>query len=238
MYEDNYQGYQGEYGMYRTTLAEYTAGTFKWMALGLLTTFLTAYLSYTSGIIYEVLYRFYPAMFIVAIAEIILVWVLSARIERLRVETATGLFFGYAVLNGFTFGLYLTVYATSTLFYVFLVTAGFFALMAFYGKTTDTDLTALRPYLFGGLICLVVFWIMSMFLDFTRFERIASIIGVAIFLAYTAFDTQKIRHYYEYYSSDAELLQKTSIISALALYLDFVNLFLYLLRIFGRGNRR
>ncbi len=79
---------------------------------------------------------------------------------------------------------------------------------------------------------------MSMFLDFSSFEQIASLAGVAIFLAYTAYDMQKVRKYHQYYSGDGVMLQKTSIIAALALYLDFVNLFLYLLRALGRGSRK
>ena len=238
MYEDNYGTYDQNYAMYQMSLAEYTANTFRWMALGLLATFTTAYLSYRTGLIYEVLMRFYPAIFVLAIVEIIMVMVLSARLDRLSVGSATGLFFAYAILNGFTFGIYLAIYTSSTLYYVFLVTAVFFALMAFYGKTTQTDLTVLRPYLVGGVVCLLVFWVMSMFLDFSSFEQIASLIGVAIFLAYTAYDMQKVRKYHEYYSYDTAMLQKTSIIATLALYLDFVNLFLYLLRALGRGSRR
>ena len=238
MYDDNYGKYPQDYAGYQMSLAEYTANTFRWMALGLLATFTTAYLSYRTGLIYEVVMRFYPIIFILAIAEIAMVLVLSARLDRLSVGAATALFFAYAVLNGFTFGMYLAIYTSSTLYYVFLVTALFFGLMAFYGKTTSTDLTALRPYLIGGLVCLLVFWIASMFLDFSSFEQIASLIGVAIFLAYTAYDMQKVRHYHEFYSGDTVMLQKTSIIAALALYLDFVNLFLYLLRALGRGSRR
>ena len=103
MYDDNYSAYPDDYAMYQMSLAEYTANTFRWMALGLLATFTTAYLSYRTGLIYEVVMRFYPAIFILAIAEIIMVLVLSARLDRISVNTATGLFFAYAILNGFTF---------------------------------------------------------------------------------------------------------------------------------------
>lgn len=238
MYENEYGTMQEDYGYASMSLSEYTADTFRWMAAGLMVTFLTAYVLYRFGIIYTIVMRYYPVMFIVAIAEIILVAVLSARIDRMSVEKATGLFFGYAILNGLTFGVYLTVYATSEIFKVFLVTSVFFGIMAVYGKRTETDLTKAGPMLLAGSVGLLVFWILSMFLNFSSFERTACLIGVVIFMTYTAFDVQKIRHYYDMYACTGELLGKTSIISALGLYLDFINLFLYILRIMGNSKRK
>lgn len=238
MYENEYGNVQEEYGYSSMSLSEYTADTFRWMAAGLLVTFLTAYSLYRLGAIYTIIMRYYPVMFIVAIAEIVMVAVLSARLDRMSIEKATWLFFGYAMLNGLTFGVYLTVYATSEIFKVFLVTSVFFAVMAIYGRRTENDLTKARPILIGGVIFLALFWLLSMFFNFSSFERTVCLIGVVIFMTYTAYDVQKIRRYYYSYANTGDMLRKTTIISALGLYLDFINLFIYILRIMGNSKRR
>lgn len=217
-------------------LSVYTAKTFGWMALGLLVTFAVSLLGIFTGTIVYVYYL--PAgPFLLAALELVVVFVLSARVHSLSVGAARGLFFAYAVLNGLTFSSILLMYSWSTLLLVFGITAVYFAALAAYGYFTKRDLGNLRTLLFGGLIFLVVFWLLSMFLPLSGFERVVCLIGVVIFMAYTAYDTQKIRLFYEQLQGDGDMLRKASIISALELYLDFVNLFLYILRLVARHSR-
>lgn len=225
------------YGMSQAQepLGVYTAKTFGWMALGLLVTFATALLGIFSG---TILYFFYlpAAPFLLLGAELIVVFVLSSRVHRLRVGTARLLFFAYAILNGLTFSVVLLAYDLGTLLLVFGITAVYFAALSAYGYFTKRNLMGLRSILFGGLLFLLIFWVLSLFLPLSSFERIACLIGVVIFMAYTAYDTQKIKMFYYQLQDQPEMLQKASIISALELYLDFVNLFLYLLRLLGRSR--
>lgn len=211
----------------------YTAKTFLWMFLGLLLTFGISFAFYATKAVFALFYIPYIP-FILLIAELGVVFYLSARIEKMAVGTARAMFFVYAALNGVVFSTYFILYEITSMIFVFAITAIYFGCMAAYGYFTKSDLSRIRPVLIGGLIFLIVFWVLSLFLDFTAFERIVCFIGVAIFIAFTAYDTQKIKAYYAAYSHDSEMAAKASIFSALQLYLDFVNLFVYILRILGR----
>ena len=227
---DNGYEYLGE------SAGSYTAKTFLWMFLGLLTTFAVAFLGYFTG---AILYVFaIPYVHIVLlVAELAVVLVLSARIQTLHVGTARALFFAYAVLNGVVFSAYFLIFEMTSLILVFALTAVYFGGMALYGHVTKADLSRLRPILVGGLIFLILFAVLSLFLPFGSLDRVVCLVGIAIFLGFTAYDTQKIRAYYEYYQGDQEMLARASIFSALQLYLDFINLFLYLLRFLGKAKK-
>ncbi len=215
------------------TLNQYVTRTFAWMFLGLLVTFGIAYGGYVSGLIFLVdAIPYWPIVLLVA--ELAVVLVLSARIHKLAAGTARALFLVYAVLNGIVFSAYFLLYEVPSLILVFGMTSLYFGLFALYGHFTKRDLGGLRPILVGGLICLIIVGVISLFLPLGNFERIVSLIGIAIFLGFTAYDTQKIKAYYTGFANDAAMLQKASIFSALQLYLDFINLFLYLLRFLGR----
>ena len=214
-------------------LSSYTAKTFAWMFAGLLLTFLTAIGGYITGAVIYVFYVPY-APFILLLAELGVVVFLSARIQKLSVGAARALFFTYAILNGVTFSVYFLIYDMLSLVMVFGLTSVYFGLMAMVGYFVKVDLSKMRNVLLGGAIFLAVFWVLSMFLNLSGFETAACMIGIVIFLGYTAYDTQKIKAYYEYYGNDAAMASKASIFSALALYLDFINLFIYLLRILGK----
>lgn len=215
------------------TVGSYTAKTFLWMFLGLLVTAVVAFFGYVSGTVYFVL-RSYMALIVLTVAEVAVVLVLAARIEKLSVGAARALFFLYAVLNGVVFSAYFILFDMVSLVLVFAATAVYFGALAAYGYFTKADLSRLRPILVGGLIFLLVFGILSLFLPLGALDRIYCLVGIAIFLGFTAYDTQKIRYYYSVYAGSPELAQKASIFSALQLYLDFVNLFLYLLRFLGK----
>ena len=220
-------------GVERESLGRYTAKTFGWMFAGLLLTFIIAVGIVVTGTIYSILvipYWYY----ILFAAEIGVVLLLSARIEKMSVGMARALFFIYAAINGIVFSVYFYVFDLEILFLVFGVTSMFFGIMAVIGWFGNINFAKLRPFMLGGLIFLAFFWLLSMFINLTAFETGVSMIGIFLFLIYTAYDTKKIQAYYEYYGQSPEMAAKASIFSALALYLDFINLFIYLLRILGR----
>lgn len=214
-------------------VGKYTAKTFGWMFLGLLVTFLVSMMGYLTGAIIYVFMIPY-AVFVLAIAEVAVVLILSARINKMSVGAARGLFLLYAVLNGIVFSAYFLIYNVLDMVIVFAATSLFFGVMALVGYMTKADLSKLRNFLFGGVIFLAAFWLFGMFINLEQFEMIACTAGIFIFLVFTAYDTQKIKAYHAAYSTNPEMAKKASIFSALALYLDFINLFLYLLRVLGR----
>lgn len=230
------QGYDYEsFGVSRESLASYTAKTFGWMFLGLFVTFAASMAMYLSGAYYYVLFSFNGIMPIVlCVAELAVVLYLSARIHKLNIAAARGLFFLYALLNAITFSSIFVLYDVSSLVFVFGMTSVYFGVMALYGYMTKADLSRIRPVLLFGLVALIVLALLSLFIP--GMDTGICLIGVVIFIAFTAYDTQKIRQNYAYFQGNPELLQKASIISALQLYLDFINLFLYLLRLFNRNK--
>ncbi len=216
------------------SLSSYTAKTFLWMCAGLLLTFFVAYGIARSGVVYNLLTVGMPVILVVTVVELILVISLSARIRKMSAATATVMFLIYAALTGVTFSFYFIMFDLQVLTFVFGATALFFGGMAAASILFKMQLDSIRPYLFGGLIFLIVFGLISMFVHLGAFETMICYIGIAIFLAYTAYDTAKIKQNYAFYAGQPEMLKKASIFSALQLYLDFINLFLYILRILGR----
>lgn len=224
----------GEQSAGADSVGAYTAKAFLWMFLGLLVTFAVSMMLYSTDLVYELIYNDF--LFIgLAIAELVVVLVLVGRIERISVPVARVLFFAYAALNGVVFTSYFVFFDAVSLILVFGVTALYFGGLAAFGYFTKTDLSRLRPILVGGLICLILFGLLSFFIPgLGMLDRIICLAGIAIFLGFTAYDTQKIKAFHAAYAGDSAMLAKASIYSALQLYLDFVNLFLYLLRFLGR----
>ena len=233
-----YQNLNQSYGAYDTAqeyepLNRYTAKTFGWMFAGLLVTFLVAMTAYMTGLVWYVFAIPY-AVLVLGIAEVAVVLYMSARINKVSVGTARALFLTYSVLNGVVFSAYFLIYELPSMVFIFGATALFFGIMAAVGYTTRADLSNLRNFLLGGLVFLLVFWVAAMFINLERFEIVACTVGIFIFLVFTAYDTQKIRAYHQVYAQDPQMARKASIFSALQLYLDFINLFIYLLRVLGR----
>lgn len=228
------RGYASSQG---DTLGQYTAKTFLWMVLGLLVTFGVAVGGWVTGMAGHIIIM-YPIVPLAAlIATLVISVVMVRRLEKMAVGTAIALFVTFSALFGFTMSIYFYRYSLEILAFSFLLTAVYFGALAAYGYLTKRDLSGIRPILFSGLIFLIVFGLLSMFIPaLDMFDRVVCLIGIAIFLGYTAYDTQKIKAYYQYYSGYPDLLAKASIFSALQLYLDFVNLFLYLLRYMGKKN--
>ena len=170
------------------------------------------------------------------IAEFGLVVAISGAINRLSITTATLLFILYSVINGATLSVIFLAYTLTSIANVFFITAGTFGVMAFLGYTTKKDLTSLGRMMFIGLIGIIIATIVNLFLGSSMLNMIVSYVGVVIFVGLTAYDSQKIKHMlYEADSMD-EGAQKLALLGSLTLYLDFINLFLMLLRIFG-GNK-
>lgn len=221
------------------TLSEFMSKSFGWMFAGLLVTFGVGIGAVASGLIFPIINS---GLFIfTSIAELVMVFVLSARVQKLQPSTATALFFGYAVFNGINLSSIFLVYDYGTLILAFLVGAVYFGVMAVYGNVTDRDLTGWGPKLMGGLVALIVCALMgsllSMFgLNFGIADLLLCAVGLLIFMGLTAYDTQMLKYYYSYFGGDAAMLHKASIIGALNLYLDFINIFLYIVRMLGRRN--
>ncbi|MBP3512213.1 MAG: Bax inhibitor-1/YccA family protein [Prevotella sp.] len=204
-----------------------------WMALALVITGLTAYGVATSPGLLMTLATNRILFFGLIIAEFALVIGISGAINRLSLATATLMFVLYSVVNGATLSLIFVIYTMSSISSVFFITAGTFAVMALIGYTTKTDLSSMGKLLFMALIGIIIASVVNIFLKSTGLELIVSYVGVLVFVGLTAYDTQKIKRMLLEVGDTGETAQKIALLGALSLYLDFVNLFLYLLRIFG-----
>ena len=208
-----------------------------WMTLALAITGFTAYGVATSPGIMSAIVANRMIMWVLLIAEFALVWYVSARIDRLSLATATVLFVVYSVLNGATLSVIFLAYTLQSIASVFFITAGTFAAMSLVGYFTKADLSSLGKILFMALIGLIIATLVNVFLIKSGgFSLIISYVGVLIFVGLTAYDTQKIKQMLVQADDVNEDAQKIALLGSLSLYLDFINLFLYLLRIFG-GNR-
>ncbi len=235
MNDEMRMGTSYEAGVMGDSLGRYTAKTFGWMFLGLLTTFIVAMAGYLSGAILYVAYV--PSWpFVLLIAEVAVVMVLTARISKLSVGMARALFFLYAGLNGIVFSAYFLLFNMVDMVFIFGLTALFFGIMAAIGYFGNINFNALRPFMLGGLLFLCGFWLLSLFINLSAFETMVCAVGIFIFLLYTAYDAKKIQAYYSYYGQMPEMAAKASIFAALQLYLDFINLFVYLIRILARRD--
>ena len=206
-----------------------------WMTLALVLTGITAYGVASSPGLMMTIYQTPAIMWGLIIAELAIVIAISAAINRLSLTTATLLFVLYSVLNGATFSLIFAVYTMSSIANVFFITAGTFGVMAAYGYFTKRDLSSWGKLLLMALIGLIIATLVNVFLvKSSGFDLILSYAGVLIFVGLTAYDTQKIKQMLAMQTDMGEGAQKVALLGALSLYLDFINLFLYLLRIFGR----
>ncbi|MFC1832082.1 Bax inhibitor-1/YccA family protein [Thermodesulfobacteriota bacterium] len=214
----------------------FLAKVFNWMAVGLGITGIVAYATATTGLAARIINS--PLFLIIALGTLGLVFFLSARIDKIQASTASALFVAYSVLNGLFFSTIFLRYTGASIASTFVITAGMFGAMAVYGLVTKRDLSGWGSFLFMGLIGLIIASIVNIFLKSSGVYWVTSMIGVLIFTGLTAYDVQKIKRMGEegIMSQGQEAITKGSIMGALALYLDFINLFLMLLRFFG-GSR-
>ncbi|MCR4584048.1 MAG: Bax inhibitor-1/YccA family protein [Prevotella sp.] len=205
-----------------------------WMALALVITGFTAYGVASSPAVITAIYGNQAIFWGLAIAELVLVFAISGAINRLSLTTATLLFVLYSVINGVVLSSIFLVYTATSIASVFFITAGTFAVMAFIGYTTKTDLTSMGKILLMVLIGLIIATLVNVFFVKSEgFDLILSYVGVLIFVGLTAYDSQKIKQMLQDAPDAGEVPQKLALLGALSLYLDFINLFIYLLRIFG-----
>ena len=209
---------------------------FVWMTLALAITGLTAYGVATSPTILSLIFSSKVTFFGLIIAEFALVFAISGAINRLSLSTATMLFILYSVINGATLSSIFFAFSVATISKVFFITAGTFGAMALVGYTTKTDLTSMGKLLFMALLGIIIASVVNMFVASSGLDLILSYVGVLVFVGLTAYDTQKIKQMGRAATDASESTQKLALIGALSLYLDFINLFLYLLRIFGNNR--
>ncbi len=205
-----------------------------WMTLALAITGFTAYAVANSPGILQTIYTNQILFWGLIIAEFALVFGVSAAINKLSLTTATLMFILYSVINGALLSYIFLAYTASSVATVFFITAGTFAAMAIVGYTTKTDLSSMGKILFMALIGLIIATIVNLFIKSSGFTLILSYVGVLIFVGLTAWDSQKIKQMLLQAPDAGEGAQKLALLGALTLYLDFINLFIYLLRIFGR----
>lgn len=209
---------------------------FVWMTLALAITGLTAYGVATSPALLSLIFSSKVTFFGLIIAEFALVFAISGAINRLSLSTATLLFILYSVINGATLSSIFFAFSVATIGKVFFITAGTFGAMALVGYTTKTDLTSMGKLLFMALLGIIIASVVNMFVGSSGLDLILSYVGVLVFVGLTAYDTQKIKQMCQAAPDAGESAQKLALIGALSLYLDFINLFLYLLRIFGNNR--
>ena len=217
----------------------YLEKVYLWMALGLGVTALTAFLTAASPSIVKFIYSNPFVTILCFVLELAFVFILSGRLEKLSVGACFGLFFGYSFVTGVTFSSILLVYAgTNVITLSFVTASAVFGVAAIYGSVTKKSIKGWGGWIMMGLISLIVVSLVNIFIGSSRLEMLISGVGVILFAFLTAWDSQKLmdmnRNCGPYMTQDE--LSKLSIMGALDLYLDFINIFLYLVRLFGSAK--
>ena len=221
-------------------LRQYMLGIYNYMASGLALTGIIAYFSANTPAIIDLLYTAGPGGalqptvlgWIAMLSPLAFILALTFGIQRMKASTVQAVFWGFSAVMGLSLAHIFLAYTGTSIARVFFITAGTFAGMSLYGYTTKRDLTAMGSFLFMGLIGIIIASVVNMFLQSSAMHFIISVLGVLIFVGLTAYDTQKIKSMY-LESDGSEVAAKKAIMGAVTLYLDFFNLFLMLLRLFG-----
>ena len=238
------ENYHENYNSTQVLSNTFVANVFMWMFAALGITALTAYLFGTTP---DLIMSMFSVRadgsaslnllgWIVMLAPLIIVFVMSLGIEKMKASTMIILYLVYSVLMGMSLGFIFLAYTGASIAKTFVITAGMFGLMAFMGYTTKTDLTKMGSILLMGLFGIILATVVNMFMHSESLDYIISIVGVIIFTGLTAYDVQKIKQIGMMGMDNNETMTKISIQAALSLYLDFINLFLYLLRFFGKSK--
>ena len=211
---------------------EFIYSVYNWMAVGLALTGFVAYFVANSetmmGLIFGNKLVFYGLIF----AELGLVFTLAARINKLQRSTAVAMYILYAVLNGATLSTIFMLYSRTTITSTFFICSGTFVVCSTYGMLTKRDLTSMGSFLFMGLVGIIIASVVNMFVQSSQMSMMISYLGVLVFVGLTVYDTQKLKHLAHSEGANG----KGAIMGALTLYLDFINLFLMMLRIVGGGR--
>ncbi|MDU6409824.1 MAG: Bax inhibitor-1/YccA family protein [Yersiniaceae bacterium] len=220
-----------------TGIQTYMAQVYGWMTCGLLLTAFVSWYAANTPAVMQAIFSSQITFFGLIIAQLAVVFVLSGLVNRLSGAVATALFMLYSVLTGLTMSSIFVLYTYSSIASTFVVTGGMFGAMSLFGYTTKRDLSGMGSMLFMALIGIVLASVVNIWLKSTALMWAVTYIGVLVFVGLTAYDTQKLKNIGEQLDpADRDGFRKYSIVGALTLYLDFINLFLMLLRIFG--NRR
>ncbi|MDY6903214.1 MAG: Bax inhibitor-1/YccA family protein [Thermodesulfobacteriota bacterium] len=209
--------------------------TYNWMAIGLaLTGFIAYYVSHSETML-RIIHGNSMVFFALIIAELGMVFYLSARIQKIQATTATALFVIYSILNGVTLSFIFLAYTGASIASTFFICAATFGACSIYGMVTKKDLTGVGQFMFMGLIGIIIASLVNLFLRSTGLAMIISYLGVFIFVGLTAYDTQQLKNMAlsQPADLDAGVFRKGAIMGALRLYLDFINMFLFLLQILG-----
>ena len=207
-----------------------------WMTLALVITGLTAMVTAKSEALMTFIFTNNWALIALMILQLGFVFYFSARLNRMSFSTATAVFILYSAITGLTFSSIFVVFSMSSIATTFFITAGMFAAMALVGSFTKKDLSGIGKFALMALIGLIIAGIVNMFLRNAMMDFIVSGIGVLVFAGLTAYDSQKIRQMLQMQSEINESTQKLALFGSLSLYLDFINIFLYLLRFFGSSR--
>ncbi|MBW1803179.1 MAG: Bax inhibitor-1/YccA family protein [Deltaproteobacteria bacterium] len=217
---------------------DYVRSVYNWMCIGLaLTGFIALYVS-SSETMMRLVFGNRIIFFVLIIAELAIVFSIGGMVNRMRAGTATALFVIYSALNGVTLSFIFLVYTKTSIVSTFFVCSATFLACSIYGWTTKKDLTSLGGFLVMGLIGIIIASLVNMFIHSSAMSKIIAYIGVIVFVGLTAYDTQKIKNMAMTQPAglDGAVVRKGAILGALSLYLDFINLFLMLLRIMGSGR--
>jgi hypothetical protein len=234
----DYNRYEGTYtsGVTATSVAAtLMRKVYMWMTFALAITGFTSYYIMSSPGILTWLFTGSTPLILIIVELVLVVW-LVAGIRRMSLTTATLLFVAYSVMNGVTLTPLLLAYTGTTVCAAFFTTAGTFAATSLYGYVTRKDLTSLGSFLFMGLIGIILATLVNIFLKSSGLQMIITYLGVAIFIGLTAYDTQKTKTIMREMTEVNDSTMKIAVMCAFSLYLDFINLFIYILRIFG-GRR-
>ncbi len=224
----------------QTQVNAFIRSVYNWMAVGLATTGLVAFFVSNSPSMTRLIFGNPLIFFGLIIGEFFLVISIGARIEKISASKATSYFIAYSVLNGATLSSIFLYYTKSSITSVFFICAGTFIACSIYGMTTKRDLTSMAGFLTMGLFGIIIASLVNMFVRSSGMSMIISYIGVIVFVGLTAYDTQRLKEMALSQPSgmSGEVVRKGAIMGALHLYLDFINLFIMLLRIFGVAGRR
>lgn len=237
MFENNSEAYLGCQDTYtvRSAVSAILKNVYLWMTMALLISGFTAMLVAGNPVLIEKIFAGRGTLFLLFLAQFGLIWLISSRIGTISFTTATLLFIAYSLLTGVTLSSIFVLFTVGSIASVFFITAGTFASVSIYGFITKKDLSTWRSYLLMGLIGLIIASIVNWFLASELMYWIISYVGVIIFVGLTAYDTQKIKQLASAcYAENEETQNKVALLGAITLYLDFINLFLYILRIFGK----
>jgi FtsH-binding integral membrane protein len=217
---------------------DFVRSVYNWMCIGLALTGFTAFYVSNSETMLRLVFGNQLIFFGLIIAELVMVFSLASRVNRMSAGTATSLFVAYSALNGVTLSFVFLLYTSASIVSTFLICSATFLACSIYGWTTKKDLTSFGGFLLMGLFGIIIASLVNMFIRSSAMHMMISYIGVLVFVGLTAYDTQKLKNMAlsQPAGLDGAVIRKGAIMGALSLYLDFINLFLFLLRILGQGR--